>query len=167
LKHNGNDQAKAKEFVGKLYANVPVLDSGARGSTVTFAERGIGDVLITWENEAFLAFKEFGADKFEIIAPKQSILAEPPVTVVDKNVDKHGTRKVAEAYLDYLYSPEGQEIAAKNFYRPTDAKIAKKYAKQFPKLSLIKIDEVFGGWTKAQKEHFADGGTFDQIYTKK
>jgi sulfate transport system substrate-binding protein len=167
LKHNGNDQAKAKEFVGKLYANVPVLDSGARGSTVTFAERGIGDVLITWENEAFLAFKEFGADKFEIIAPKQSILAEPPVTVVDKNVDKHGTRKVADAYLDYLYSPEGQEIAAKNFYRPTDAKIAKKYAKQFPKLSLIKIDEVFGGWTKAQKEHFADGGTFDQIYTKK
>jgi len=167
LKNNGNDQAKAKEFVAKLYANVPVLDSGARGSTVTFAERGLGDVLITWENEAFLAFKEFGADKFEIIAPKQSILAEPPVTVVDKNVDKHGTRKVAEAYLEYLYSPEGQEIAARNFYRPTDAKVAAKYAKQFPKLSLIKIDEVFGGWTKAQKEHFADGGTFDQIYTKK
>jgi sulfate transport system substrate-binding protein len=167
LKRNGNDQAKAKDFVAKLYANVPVLDSGARGSTVTFAERGLGDVLITWENEAFLAFKEFGADKFEIIAPKQSILAEPPVTVVDKFADKHGTRKVAEAYLEYLYTPEGQEIAAKNFYRPTDAKVAAKYARQFPKIDLIKIDEVFGGWTKAQKEHFADGGTFDQIYTKK
>jgi len=167
LKRNGNDQAKAKDFVAKLYANVPVLDSGARGSTTTFVERGIGDVLITWENEAYLALKEFGADKFEIIAPQQSILAEPPVTVVDKYADKHGTRKVAEAYLDYLYTPEGQEIAAKNFYRPTDAKVAAKYAKQFPKLDLITIDEVFGGWTKAQKEHFADGGTFDQIYTKK
>ncbi|MBI3903575.1 MAG: sulfate ABC transporter substrate-binding protein [Nitrosomonadales bacterium] len=167
LKQNGNDQAKAKEFVARLYANVPVLDSGARGSTTTFAERGIGDVLITWENEAFLAFKEFGADKFEIVAPRQSILAEPPVTVVDKFADKHGTRKVAEAYLDYLYTPEGQEIAAKNYYRPTDPKVAAKYAKQFPKLNLITIDEVFGGWTKAQKEHFADGGVFDQIYAKK
>jgi sulfate transport system substrate-binding protein len=167
LKRNGNDPAKAREFVAKLYANVPVLDSGARGSTTTFAERGIGDVLITWENEAFLAFKEFGADKFEIVAPKQSILAEPPVTVVDSYADKHGTRKVAEAYLDYLYTPEGQEIAAKNYYRPTDAKVAAKYAKQFPKLDLITIDEVFGGWAKAQKEHFADGGVFDQIYAKK
>ena len=166
LKHNGNDQAKAKEFIGKLYANVPVLDSGARGSTVTFAERGIGDVLLSWENEAGLVFKEFGADKFEVVVPKQSILAEPPVTVVDKFADKHGTRKVAEAYLQYLYSPEGQEIAARNFYRPTDAKVAAKYAKQFPKISLFTIDDVFGGWTKAQKEHFADGGVFDQIYVK-
>ncbi len=167
LKHNGNDQAKAKEFITKLYANVPVLDSGARGATVTFAERGIGDVLLSWENEASLAFKEFGADKFEVVVPKQSILAEPPVTVVDKFADKHGTRKVAEAYLEYLYSPEGQEIAAKNFYRPVDAKVAAKYAKQFPKISLFTIDDVFGGWTKAQKEHFADGGVFDQIYAKK
>ena len=167
LKHNNNDQAKAKEYITKLYANVPVLDSGARGATVTFAERGIGDVLLAWESEADLVFKEFGRDKFEIVIPKQSILAEPPVTVVDKVVDKHGTRTVAEAYLEYLYSPEGQEIAAKNFYRPTDAKVAAKYAKQFPKISLFTIDDTFGGWTKAQKEHFADGGIFDQIYTKK
>ena len=167
LKRNGNDQTKAKEYITKLYANVPVLDSGARGATVTFAERGIGDVLLSWENEAGLVFKEFGADKFEVVVPKQSILAEPPVTVVDKFADKHGTRKVAEAYLDYLYSTEGQEIAAKNFYRPTDAKVAAKYAKQFPKISLFTIDDTFGGWTKAQKEHFADGGIFDQIYTKK
>ncbi len=167
LKRNGNDQAKAKDYISKLYANVPVLDSGARGATVTFAERGIGDVLLSWENEAGLVFKEFGADKFEVVVPKQSILAEPPVTVVDKFADKHGTRKVAEAYLEYLYTPEGQEIAAKNFYRPTDAKIAAKYAKQFPKISLFTINDVFGGWTKAQKEHFADGGVFDQIYTKK
>jgi len=167
LKHNGNDQAKAKEYITKLYANVPVLDSGARGATVTFAERGIGDVLLAWESEAGLVFKEFGADKFEVVVPKQSILAEPPVTVVDKFADKHGTRKVAEAYLNYLYSPEGQEIAARNFYRPRDAAVAAKYAKQFPKISLFTIDDVFGGWTKAQKEHFADGGVFDQIYTKK
>ena len=167
LKRNGNDQAKAKEYIAKLYANVPVLDSGARGATVTFAERGIGDVLLSWENEAGLVFKEFGADKFEVVVPKQSILAEPPVTVVDKFADKHGTHKVAEAYLDYLYSTEGQEIAAKNFYRPTDTKVAAKYAKQFPKISLFTINDVFGGWTKAQKEHFADGGIFDQIYTKK
>jgi sulfate/thiosulfate transport system substrate-binding protein len=167
LKHNNNDQAKAKDYIAKLYANVPVLDSGARGSTVTFAERGLGDVLLAWENEAYLTLKEFGSDKFDIVYPPQSILAEPPVTIVDKNVEKHGTRVVAQAYLDYLYSPEGQEIAAKNFYRATDAKVAKKYAKQFPKIKLFTIDDVFGGWTKAQKEHFADGGVFDQIYVKK
>ncbi|MBI5918872.1 MAG: sulfate ABC transporter substrate-binding protein [Nitrosomonadales bacterium] len=167
LKQNGNDAAKAQEFVGKLFGNVPVLDSGARGSTTTFVERGIGDVLLAWENEAFLAIKELGPEKFEIVVPSLSILAEPPVTVVDKYADKHGTRKVAEAYLDYLYSPEGQEIAAQNYYRPTDEKVAKKYAKQFPKLNLITIDGVFGGWTKAQKEHFADGGVFDRIYTRK
>ncbi len=166
LQHNSNDPAKAQQFVAQIFANVPVLDSGARGSTTTFTERGIGDVLITWENEAFLALKELGADKYQIVVPSLSILAEPPVTVVDKNADKHGTRKVAEAYLDYLYSAEGQEIAAKNFYRPTDPKVAKKYAKQFPKLDLISIDKNFGGWTKAQKEHFADGGVFDQIYKK-
>jgi sulfate transport system substrate-binding protein len=167
LKRNHNDQAKAKEYIAKLYANVPVLDSGARGATVSFAERGLGDVLLSWENEAGLVAKEFGLEKFEIVVPKQSILAEPPVSVVDKVVDKHGTRKVAEAYLEYLYSTEGQTIAAKNFYRPTDAKVAAKYAKQFPKIKLFTIDEVFGGWTKAQKEHFADGGVFDQIYVKK
>ncbi|HZW24628.1 MAG TPA: sulfate ABC transporter substrate-binding protein [Gallionella sp.] len=167
LKQNKNDQAKAKEFVGKLFANVPVLDSGARGSTTTFVERGIGDVLLAWENEAFLAVKELGPDKFDIVIPSLSILAEPPVTVVDKNVDKHGTRKVAEAYLEYLYSPEAQEIAAKNYYRPIDAKVAAKYAGQFPKVELITIDKVFGGWTKVQKEHFSDGGVFDQIYGRK
>lgn len=167
LDKNKGDQAKAQEFVGKLFANVPVLDSGARGSTVTFSERGIGDVLVTWENEAYLVKKEFGEDKFDVVFPSQSILAEPPVVVVDKNVDKHGTRAVAQAYLEYLYTSEGQEIAAKNFYRPTDAKVAKKYEKRFPKLKLITIDKVFGGWTKTQKEHFADGGIFDQIYTKK
>ncbi len=167
LKHNGNDQARAQQFVAQVYANVPVLDSGARGSTTTFTERGIGDVLITWENEAFLALKELGADKYQIVIPSLSILAEPPVTVVDKNVDKHGTRKVAKAYLNYLYSAEGQEIAAKNYYRPTDEKVARKYATQFPKLNLITIDKEFGGWNKAQKEHFADGGVFDQIYTRK
>jgi sulfate transport system substrate-binding protein len=167
LDKNKGDQSKAQEFVAKLFGNVPVLDSGARGSTVTFSERGIGDVLITWENEAYLVKKEFGEDKFDVVFPSQSILAEPPVTVVDKNVDKHGTRKVAQAYLEYLYSPEGQEIAAKNFYRPTDAKIAKKYEKQFPKLKLITIDNVFGGWANTQKTHFADGGVFDKIYTRK
>ncbi len=167
LKRNNNDQTKAREYIAKLYANVPVLDSGARGATVSFAERGLGDVLLSWENEAGLVAKEFGVDKFEVVVPQQSILAEPPVSVVDKNVDKHGTRKVAEAYLEYLYSPEGQEIAAKNFYRPSDAKVAAKYSKQFPKIKLFTIDEIFGGWTKAQKEHFADGGVFDQIYSKK
>lgn len=167
LRQNGNNAAKAQEFVGKLFSNVPVLDSGARGSTTTFVERGIGDVLLAWENEAFLAIKELGPDKFEIVVPSLSILAEPPVTVVDKYADKHGTRKVAEAYLDYLYSIEGQEIAAQNYYRPTDEKVAKKYAKQFPKLNLISIDNVFGGWIKAQREHFADGGVFDKIYIRK
>jgi len=167
LKQPGGNDAKAQAFVGSLFKNVPVLDSGARGSTVTFAERGIGDVLLAWENEAHLAFKEFGADKFDIVYPPTSILAEPPVSVVDKVVDKRGTRAVATAYLEYLYSPEGQEIAARHFYRPIDPAIAAKYAAKFPKVSLFTIDEVFGGWAKAQKTHFADGGVFDQIYTAK
>ncbi|MES2091108.1 MAG: sulfate ABC transporter substrate-binding protein [Pseudomonadota bacterium] len=167
LKQPGGTEAKAKDFVQRLFANVPVLDSGARGSTVTFAERGQGDVLLAWENEAHLALKEFGAEKFDIVYPPVSILAEPPVTVVDKVVEKHGTREVAQAYLDYLYSAEGQDIAGKNYYRPTDPKAQAKYAKQFPKIKLFDIDDVFGGWTKAQKTHFADGGVFDQIYTKK
>ncbi|MBL8307765.1 MAG: sulfate ABC transporter substrate-binding protein [Rubrivivax sp.] len=167
LKQPGGNDANAREFVGKLFANVPVLDSGARGSTVTFAERGIGDVLLAWENEAHLSLKEFGADKFDIVYPPVSILAEPPVTVVDKVVDKRGTRAVAQAYLEYLYSPEGQAIAARNFYRPTDPKVAAAHAKQFPKLNLFTIDDTFGGWTKAQQTHFNDGGVFDQIYTKK
>jgi len=167
LKQPGGNDAKAKEFVGKLFANVPVLDSGARGSTVTFAERGVGDVLLAWENEAHLSLKEFGTDKFDIVYPPVSILAEPPVTVVDKTVDKRGTRAVAQAYLEHLYSPEGQEIAARHFYRPIDPAVAAKFAKQFPKLNLFTIDDTFGGWAKAQKTHFADGGVFDQIYTKK
>ena len=167
LKQPGGNDAKAQAFVGSLFKNVPVLDSGARGSTVTFAERGIGDVLLAWENEAHLAFKEFGADKFDIVYPPTSILAEPPVSVVDKVVDKRGTRAVATAYLEYLYSPEGQEIAARHFYRPIDPAIAAKYAANFPKISLFTIAEVFGGWAKAQKTHFADGGVFDQIYTAK
>ncbi|MBC3873999.1 sulfate ABC transporter substrate-binding protein [Undibacterium flavidum] len=167
LKQKGGSEATAKDFVKNLYKNVPVLDSGARGSTVTFAERGLGDVLITWENEAYLALKEFGADKFEIITPPLSILAEPPVAVVDKTVDKRGTRKVAEGYLNYLYTDEAQDIIGKNFYRPISEKAAKKYAGQFGKVNLFKIDDVFGGWTKAQKDHFADGGSFDQIYQAK
>jgi len=166
LKQNNNDDAKAREFVAKLYKNVPVLDSGARGSTTTFVERGIGDVFISWENEAFLAQKELGPDKFEIVIPSLSILAEPPVTIIDKTVDKRGTRPVAQAYLEYLYTEEGQEIAAKNYYRPTLEKVAVKYEKNFPKINLIKIDDVFGGWQKAQKIHFADGGVFDKIYQK-
>ena len=155
---------KAKEFVTKLYKNVAVLDSGARGSTTTFVERGVGDVFISWENEAELAIKELGPDKFEIVVPSVSILAQPPVSVVDKNVDKKVTRKVAEAYLEYLYSPEGQEIAAKNYYRPTDEKVAAKYANQFPKINLFTIDDAFGGWKKAYETHFKDGALFDQIY---
>ena len=159
-------EARAKEFVADIYKNVPVLDSGARGSTTTFVERGVGDVFISWENEAFLAIKEYGPGKFEIVVPSLSILAEPPVAVVDKVVDKKGTRDLAEAYLQYLYSEEGQEIAAKNFYRPTNAKIAAKYASRFPAITLFRIDEAFGGWKNAHKTHFADGGTFDQIYQK-
>ncbi|MDM0020164.1 sulfate ABC transporter substrate-binding protein [Variovorax saccharolyticus] len=159
--------AKAKEFVGNLYKNVPVLDTGARGSTITFVQRGVGDVLLAWENEAYLALKEFGADKFDIVAPSISILAEPTVTVVDKVVDKKGTRAVAEEYLKYLYSDEGQDVAGRNFYRPTSEKAKAKYASQFPKLTLFTIDDAFGGWAQADKTHFADGGTFDQIYLAK
>ena len=166
LKQNNNDETKARDYLKKLFKNVPVLDSGARGSTTTFVERGIGDVLLAWENEAFLAQKELGPDKFDIVVPSLSILAEPPVTVVDKNAKRHGTEAVAKAYLEYLYSEEGQEIAAKNYYRPTLESVAKKYEKQFPKVNLIKIDEAFGGWQKAQKTHFADGGVFDEIYQK-
>ena len=164
LRQPGGSEAKAQEFVGKLYKNVSVLDSGARGSTTTFVERGIGDVLIAWENEAYLAVKELGPDKFEIVTPSLSILAEPPVAVVDKVADKRGTRKVALAYLEYLYSPEGQDVAGKNYYRPRDAKAAAKFAKQFAPVKLFTIDEIFGGWQKAQKTHFADGGIFDQLY---
>ncbi|TKW76453.1 MAG: sulfate ABC transporter substrate-binding protein [Bradyrhizobium icense] len=155
---------KAKEFVAELYKHVPVLDTGARGSTVTFVERGVGDVLLAWENEAFLAQREFGKDKFEIVAPPLSILAEPPVAIVDKVADKKGTRAVAEAYLKYWYTREGQEIAARNSYRPRDSEIAREYEKSFAKVELFSIDDAFGGWTKAQKEHFAEGGIFDQIY---
>ncbi len=159
-------EARAKEFVADIYKNVPVLDSGARGSTTTFVERGVGDVFISWENEAFLAIKEYGPGKFEMVVPSLSILAEPPVAIVDKVVDKRGTRDLAEAYLQYLYSEEGQEIAAKNFYRPSNQKVAEKYAKQFPAITLFRIDEAFGGWKNAHKIHFSDGGTFDQIYKK-
>jgi sulfate/thiosulfate-binding protein len=164
LKQPGGNDAKAKDFVAALYKNVPVLDSGARGSTTTFVQRGIGDVLLAWENETFLSIKELGPDKVDIVIPSLSILAEPPVTVVDKVADKKGTRAVAQAYLEYLYSPEGQEIAAKNYYRPRLDAVAKKYAATFPKVNLVTIDGVFGGWQKAQKRHFADGGLFDQIY---
>ncbi len=163
LEHNNNDQAKAQEFVKQLYKNVEVLDSGARGATNTFVERGIGDVLIAWENEALLAVNEVGKDQFDIITPSISILAEPTVSVVDKVVDKRGTREVADAYLKYLYSPEGQTIAAKNYYRPRDPAVAAKFTKEFPQLKLITIDDVFGGWTKAQQVHFATGGVFDEI----
>jgi sulfate/thiosulfate transport system substrate-binding protein len=155
---------KARQFVGDLYKNVPVLDTGARGSTVTFVERGVGDVLLAWENEAFLAQREFGKDKFEIVAPPLSILAEPPISVVDAVADKKGTRAVAEAYLKYWYTREGQEIAARNSYRPRDPEIAKGYEKSFAKVELFTVDELFGGWAKAQKEHFGEGGIFDQIY---
>jgi sulfate/thiosulfate transport system substrate-binding protein len=164
LEANHHDDAKAREFITKLYKNVPVLDSGARGSTVTFARRGIGDVLLAWENEAHLAIKEFGADKFDIVTPSLSILAEPTVAVVDKVAKRHGTTEVARAYLEYLYSDEGQEIAARNFYRPRNEAIAKKYAAHFSQLKLVTIDQEFGGWTKAQQTHFADGGVFDQIF---
>ncbi len=162
----GSD-AQAKEFVGKLYQNVPVLDTGARGATITFVQRGVGDVLLAWENEAFLALKEFGRDRFHIVVPSISILAEPSVAVVDKVVDKKGTRAVAEEYLKYLYSDEGQSIAGRNFYRPTSDKAKAQFANIFPKLTLVTVEQAFGGWAKADKAHFADGGSFDQIYTRK
>ncbi len=163
LKQPGGSDASAREFVKKLFANVKVLDSGARGALTTFAERGIGDVFISWENEAYLAVKELGPDKFELVTPSISILAEPPVSVVDKVVDKRGTRAVATAYLEYLYSTEGQEIAARNYYRPIDTKVAARYAGKFANVRLFTIEDVFGGWAKAQQTHFADGGVFDQI----
>ena len=166
LRQNGGSEAAARDLVTKIYKNAKVLDSGARGSTTTFVERGIGDVLITWENEAFLALKELGATKLQLVTPSISILAEPPVSVVDKVVDKRKTRAVATAYIEYLYSPEGQEIAARNYYRPRDAATAQKYAQQFAEVNLFTIDAVFGGWDKAQTTHFADGGVFDQIYGK-
>jgi sulfate/thiosulfate transport system substrate-binding protein len=165
LGRNGGDQAGAQEFLKKIFQNVPVLDSGARGSTTTFVQRGIGDVFLSWENEAYLAIKEFGND-FEVVFPSVSILAEPPVTLIDKVVDKRGTREVAEAYLNYLYTEEGQELAAKHFYRPRLESVANKYKDRFPPVNLITIDDVFGGWQQAQTTHFADGGTFDQIYAK-
>ncbi|HVJ17649.1 MAG TPA: sulfate ABC transporter substrate-binding protein [Polyangiaceae bacterium] len=167
LRQPGGDEAKAKDYVKNLYANVPVLDSGARGSTTTFAERNIGDVLLTWENEAALMLKELGKEKIEVVTPSLSILAEPPVSVVDKVVDKRGTRKAAEEYLSFLYTPEAQELAVKHHYRPRNEEVMKKHEAEFPKLTLFTIDEVFGGWTKAQKTHFDDGGVFDSIYTKK
>ena len=164
LKRSSNDETKAKEFVTALYKNVPVLDSGARAAMTTFVERGIGDVAISWENEAYLIVNDVGKGEYEIVTPSLSILAEPPVSLVDKVVDRHGTRKTAEAYLNYLYSDEGQEIAAKHYYRPRNEAIAAKYAGQFQKVNLFTVDEVFGGWQKAQKTHFADKGVFDQIY---
>jgi len=164
LESNGHDDAKARGFITKLYKNVPILDSGARGSTVTFAKNGIGDVLLAWENEAHLALKEFGADNFEIVTPSISILAEPPVALVDKSARRHHTTDVANEYLKYLYSDEGQEIAAKNFYRPRNAAVAQKYAANFTQLKLVTLDAEFGSWAKAQKTHFADGGVFDQIF---
>jgi sulfate/thiosulfate-binding protein len=162
----GGDETKIRAFITQLFKNVPVLDSGARGSTTTFVQRSIGDVFISWENEAFLALKEFGADNFEIVVPSLSILAEPPVTLVDKVADRRGTREVAEAYLSYLYSEEGQTLAAKHFYRPRLASVAEKTAGQFPKVELFTIDQEFGGWAKAQATHFSDGGVFDQIFSK-
>jgi sulfate/thiosulfate transport system substrate-binding protein len=164
LEKNGKNEAKARELLGKIFKNVPVLDSGARGATTTFVQRGIGDVLIAWENEAYLAVKEYGADKFEIITPSLSILAEPSVAVVERVAKKNGNEVIAKAYLEYLYSDEGQEIAGKHFYRPRSEKASTKYGAQFAKLKLVTIDEVFGGWKKAQKDHFAEGGSFDQIY---
>ena len=164
LKRYGNDDAKAKAFVAQLYTNVPVLDAGARGATVTFVERGIGDVLIAWENEALLAARELEAGKCEIVAPSLSILAEPPVALIDRVADRRGTRKIAQAYLDYLYSPEGQEIAARHYYRPRLMAVAAKYAKQFPAIELFTLADVFGDWQRVQQTHFNDGGVFDQMY---
>jgi sulfate transport system substrate-binding protein len=165
LKKNNGDEKKAQDFVTRVYKNVPVLDSGARGSTTTFVQRGIGDVLLSWENEAYLALNQLGKDKFEIVTPSISILAEPPVSVVDKVTAKRGTTEVAKAYLQFLYSEEGQEIGAKNYYRPQSPQALAKYARQFPKITLFTIDELFGGWQKTQKKHFEDGGIFDKIYT--
>ncbi|TSH90749.1 sulfate ABC transporter substrate-binding protein [Verticiella sediminum] len=165
FRRSGGDEQKTRDFVGRLLKNVAVLDTGARGSTTTFVERGQGDVLLAWENEAFLAIKELGPDRFEIVVPSLSILAEPPVALVDKVVERKGTGEAAQAYLEYLYTPEAQEIIARNYYRPRDATVAAKYADQFPKVELVTIDEAFGGWRDAQKTHFADGGTFDQVYT--
>ncbi|WP_210191752.1 MULTISPECIES: sulfate ABC transporter substrate-binding protein [Rhodomicrobium] len=168
LKTNGGDEAKAKEFLAAIFKNVPVLDSGARGSTTTFVQRGLGDVLLAWENEGFLSINEFGPDKFEVVVPSLSILAEPPVTLVDEVAKKHGTTDVAKAYLDYLYSPEGQKLAAKHYYRPRKPELADPADNaRFPNVTLFTIDDVFGGWQKAQKTHFADGGTFDEIYQPK
>ena len=164
LKVNHNDKAKAREFVTALYKNVPVLDSGARASTTTFAQRGIGDVLLSWENEAYLIQQQFGATNFQIIAPSVSILAEPPIALVDKVVEKHGTREVAQAYLEWLWSPEGQNIAGRNFYRPRLGPAFAKYEANFPRIKLVSVNEVFGGWKEAERTHFADGGVFDQIY---
>ena len=166
LRKSGNNEQGARDYMKKLFANVPVLDSGARGATTTFVQRGVGDVLIAWENEALLALKEFGPDRFEIIVPSATILAEPPVAVVDKVAQRHGTEKVARAYLEYLYSPEAQELAAKHYYRPRLKQIADKYASQFPKVSTFTVADGCGGWQNAQAKHFADGGTFDQIYGK-
>jgi sulfate transport system substrate-binding protein len=167
LRTEGGDAARAEKFVTDIFANVPVLDTGARGSTITFVQRGMGDVLLAWENEAFLAINELGKDKLEIVLPSVSILAEPPVAVVDKVVDKHGTRALAQAYLEFLYTKEGQEIAAKHYYRPRDSEVAAKHASVFPKIDLFTIDEVFGGWQTAQKTHFSEGGIFDRIYKPK
>jgi sulfate transport system substrate-binding protein len=167
LRTEGGDAAKAEKFVGQIYANAPVLDTGARGSTITFVQRGIGDVLLAWENEAFLAINELGKDKLEIVVPGVSILAEPPVAVVDKVVDRRGTRALAQAYLEFLYTPAGQEIAAKHYYRPRDPQVATKYTGVFPKIDLFTIDAVFGGWQTAQKTHFGDGGIFDRLYKPK
>lgn len=165
LEKSGGDETQAKEFVRKLYQRVPVLDTGARGSTTTFVERGVGDVLLAWENEAFLALEELGPDKFDIVVPSLSILGEPPIAIVDKNVDKKGTREAAQAYLEYLYTPKAQDIIARNYYRPTDEATAKRHAERFPDVKLVRIDDaIFGGWQKAQKLHFGDGGTFDEIY---
>lgn len=164
LTRSNGDQAKAQEFVKQLFHNVPVLDTGARGATTTFVERGLGDVLLAWENEAFLAMNELGKNEFDIVVPSISILAEPPVAVVDKVVDRKHTRAAAQAYLEWLYTPEAQEIIAQNYYRPTNPEVAAKYRDKFPEVKLITIDDTFGGWRKAQKDHFADGGTFDQIY---
>lgn len=164
LQHNDNDTSKAADFVKRLYKNVAVLDSGARGSTTSFVERGLGDVLVSWENEAFLAAKELGATRFEIVVPSVSILAEPPVAVIDRVVDKKGTRQIAEAYLNYLYSAEGQRIAAKHYYRPTNPQIAAEFTAQFPTLNMFSIEQMFGSWRQAQQTHFSDGGLFDQMY---